>query len=311
MKILPAIAAIAALALAGWASPSVAAEAKARAKSASAKPASTGTCLRCHDEASTATILQRPHGVTADPRTPFAREACQTCHGKSEAHVKPKKGAPGKRPLPTVVFGPNSPTPAAVRNRTCLGCHESGARMMWRASEHALGGNACTSCHKVHTLKDKVLTKITQPEVCYTCHAEKRAQQYRRSRHPIREGKVVCSDCHNPHGSVGPSQLVKATVNETCYQCHADKRGPFLWEHQPVSESCVNCHDPHGSVQPKLLVKRTPWLCQECHAETRHPSDARGGIGLATSDRILFKGCLNCHSRIHGSNHPSGPRFTR
>jgi hypothetical protein len=26
---------------------------------------------------------------------------------------------------------------------------------------------------------------------------------------------------------------------------------------------------------------------------------------------MLGKNCLNCHSQIHGSNHPSGARLTR
>ena len=48
---------------------------------------------------------------------------------------------------------------------------------------------------------------------------------------PIREGKITCSDCHNPHGSVTEKLIRQASVNEVCYTCHAEKRGPFLWEH--------------------------------------------------------------------------------
>jgi len=28
-------------------------------------------------------------------------------------------------------------------------------------------------------------------------------------------------------------------------------------------------------------------------------------------DRLMNRSCLNCHTQIHGSNHPSGPRFHR
>ncbi len=143
---------------------------------------------------------------------------------------------------------------------------------------------------------------------------DKRAQMFRRSRHPIREGKVVCADCHNPHGSPGPSQLAKNTVNETCYQCHAEKRGPFLWEHQPVREECTLCHDPHGSTQPRMLKVRQPWLCQQCHQEAFHPSTLYSGDDIppvGAAQQLLMKSCTNCHSKVHGSNHPSGPRFTR
>jgi len=175
---------------------------------------------------------------------------------------------------------------------------------------------ACATCHTIHAPKDPVLVKTSQPEVCYTCHVEQRAQMRRFSRHPIREGKVVCSNCHNPHGGPG-SNLVKNTVNETCYQCHAEKRGPFLYEHQPVRESCTLCHDPHGSTQTRMLVQRPPFLCQSCHSsDGGHPSILRDASLLPPSTDLnnrflLAKGCLNCHSQVHGSNHPSGMFFTR
>ena len=119
-----------------------------------------------------------------------------------------------------------------------------------------------------------------------------------------------------PNGSIGPVSLKKFTVSETCFQCHAEKRGPFLWEHPPVRDKCTNCHTPHGSSQPRLLKARAPWLCQQCHLATFHPSDLYAGSALpggSQSDmsRLLVKSCLNCHPKIHGSNHPSGVRFTR
>jgi DmsE family decaheme c-type cytochrome len=123
-----------------------------------------------------------------------------------------------------------------------------------------------------------------------------------------------CSSCHRPHGSSAEFALARDTVNETCYQCHADKRGPFLWEHAPVAEDCTLCHAPHGSNQPAMLVLRPPFLCQSCHSEQGHPSIAQGPDGLAggTASRFLLEqGCLNCHSQIHGSNHPSGARLMR
>ncbi len=75
----------------------------------------------------------------------------------------------------------------------------------------------------------------------------------RSSHMPMREGKIVCTDCHNPHGSYSEKLLRANSVNENCYTCHAEKRGPFLWEHAPVRENCLNCHDPHGSINEYLL----------------------------------------------------------
>ncbi|HSR72716.1 MAG TPA: DmsE family decaheme c-type cytochrome, partial [Kiloniellales bacterium] len=273
-------------------------------------PRGEQTCLRCHDEAPTNLVLRTPHAQMADPRTPFAAEQCESCHGPSPEHlIKPDEGQ--ERAPVAITFGRDSATPVAQQNQVCLGCHESGLRMNWRGSPHEFADQPCATCHEVHTLKDKVLVKATQPQVCFQCHVTQRAQAFRFSHHPIREGKVVCSDCHNPHGSFGPKQLVKGTLNETCFQCHTEKRGPFLWEHAPVREDCTICHAPHGSTQPRLLKVRAPWLCQQCHLEDRHPSRAYDGTDLPTAPQLLLKGCVNCHSQIHGSNHPSGVRFMR
>ncbi|MHB1272599.1 MAG: DmsE family decaheme c-type cytochrome [Rhodanobacter sp.] len=277
------------------------------------------TCTKCHDENEAKpvlSILKSKHAVMADSRTPFADQACMTCHGASQAHIQaPAKGA--KRVQPDIDFNSDSLTPVVKRNEVCLGCHESGLRMHWKGSPHESEDLACTSCHKAHTQSDPVLAKDTQPEVCFTCHKDRRAEMMLPSTHPIREGLMSCSDCHNPHGSNGPDLLVKETINETCYTCHAEKRGPFLWEHEPVREDCTICHKPHGSVNASLLKSRVPWLCQQCHLAQYHPSTAYNGTGLpgatlpSGAQQMLGQGCLSCHSEVHGSNHPSGVRKTR
>jgi len=131
---------------------------------------------------------------------------------------------------------------------------------------------------------------------------------------------VVCADCHNPHGSPGPKALKEYTVNETCYNCHADKRGPLLWEHPPVRDDCLNCHTPHGSTQARLLKERPPYLCQNCHDSTFHPGEPYSGQNTAgrtfgatitAKFQLLGRGCLNCHSQIHGSNNPAGAVLLR
>ena len=269
-------------------------------------------CVICHNENwryPVLAIFQSKHAVIADRRTPFADRACETCHGVSDDHV-----ANPIAKSPKVVFGGKNAVSAAEQNKVCLTCHQSGLRMNWQGSLHESSDVACVSCHQVHTGKDRVLAKTTQPEVCFGCHKLQRAQVARMSHHPIREGKVACSQCHNPHGSAGPKMLVKATLNETCYTCHADKRGPFAWEHSPAREDCTNCHVPHGSIHRPLLKARIPWLCQECHQAISHPSTAYSGNNvslLSAPDRVLAKSCLNCHSQVHGSNHPSGARKQR
>jgi DmsE family decaheme c-type cytochrome len=152
------------------------------------------------------------------------------------------------------------------------------------------------------------LAKLTESDTCFQCHKNKRAEIWRSSHMPIREGKMTCSSCHNPHGTYGEALLNEATVNDNCYKCHAEKRGPFLWEHPPVRENCLNCHDPHGSINDFLLKISRPRLCQQCHANlTGHPGNPRNPQSIYAFNRE----CQNCHSQHHGSNSPSGSRFHR
>jgi DmsE family decaheme c-type cytochrome len=276
-------------------------------------------CTRCHDESEAKPILaiyQTKHGVRGDSRAPN----CQTCHGESENHLKGDTTGKG-RPAPDVVFrkGVYAATDDKIRSAQCLSCHKGTARTDWDGSQHANNQMACNDCHKVHAPVDKVRDRKTQTEVCFTCHKDQRADTHKISTHPIDAGKVICSDCHNPHGSTAPKLLKKNTVNETCWQCHADKRGPFLWEHQPVTEDCTNCHTPHGSNITPLLKDRPPFLCEDCH---NGPHQSNGPIGpgtppatvggLATfSSNATGRACMNCHVMIHGSNSPTGAGLHR
>jgi DmsE family decaheme c-type cytochrome len=281
-------------------------------------------CTACHNESWPTPVLsiyQTKMGVKGDSRTP----GCQNCHGQSDAHLKSPVnqvdvyfGAIKPGPLQSETW-PKTPSSAEARSGACLACHKGKARTNWDGSQHQNNQVACNDCHKVHAPADALLSKKTQTQVCFTCHKEQRAETHKLSTHPIDVGKVVCSDCHNPHGSPGPKLVKKNTVNETCYTCHAEKRGPFLFEHPSVTEDCRNCHTPHGSNISPLLKSRPPFLCQECHDGPHQspnpvgPSAAGNQGGFAGNANANFTGraCLNCHSVIHGSNSPAGGYFQR
>jgi predicted CXXCH cytochrome family protein len=88
------------------------------------------------------------------------------------------------------------------------------------------------------------------------------------SHHPIKEGKMNCSDCHNPHGELQTEELAR----DLCLECHARYTGPFVYEHAPVEEDCNLCHDPHGTVANNLLQQNEPFLCLQCHESHFHAS---------------------------------------
>ncbi|NMG43904.1 DmsE family decaheme c-type cytochrome [Aromatoleum toluvorans] len=283
-------------------------------------------CTSCHDEADAPGVLhigKTKHGTRADGRTP----TCSDCHGDSEKHVN-YKGS-DKPPKPDRTFDKKSATPVAERNAACLSCHQTDPkRHLWAGSTHERRDVACSSCHDTHTANDKVRDKRTQAEVCFACHKEQRTQVNRPSHHPIPEGKMSCSDCHNPHGTTGPKLLVKDSTNATCFTCHAEKRGPFVHNHAPVTEDCANCHNPHGTVADAMLKARPPFLCQQCHDPANHLGTIPGVAGNTDLSRNVNgtvipgqaavqnnalnsvgvtqgRGCLNCHTEIHGSNNPA------
>jgi len=300
----------------------------AAADSAEYSKKGADTCIKCHDEDSeypVFDIFRTRHGVQADARTPFAGLQCEACHGPgvnnplfdrdgkpAGSHVA--KIRPGEERPPILSFGKDSNVPVEEQNRMCLGCHQGDSHISWQGSAHETAGVACASCHTIHTAHDPVLDRADQGDVCFDCHPRQRAEFLKPSSHPVRFGQLGCTDCHNTHGSAGTTLLQRPTLNETCYTCHADKRGPFLWEHAPASEDCTLCHTPHGSIHPALLTKRPPLLCQQCHSQDGHPAASRTPAGLpdgSPSAFLLAGSCTNCHTQVHGSNHPSGIKLMR
>jgi hypothetical protein len=65
-----------------------------------------------------------------------------------------------------------------------------------------------------------------------------------------------------------------------------------------------------------LLTKTPPLLCQQCHSPAGHPPLPRTptgqpGGGGGGSIFLVGSSCLNCHTQVHGSNHPSGAKLMR
>lgn len=268
--------------------------------------AELGVCAECHQEQADA-LVSTEHGKRAF--TNLSDDGCQSCHGPAAAHVD---DSDNEKLRPRI----DDLAPREIADR-CQQCHAGGGHMFWQGSRHSTAGVTCTDCHSVHSYASdhgQLKTRLSM-DTCFGCHQDIRVDTMRASHHPIREGKITCNDCHEPHGTPNDNNISTASVNEKCFECHAEKRGPFLWEHPPVREDCLSCHTPHGSNHQKLQRTSVPYLCQQCHANTRHPGtlyDATRLPGASrASNRVFERACVNCHSAIHGSNHPSGPYLGR
>jgi DmsE family decaheme c-type cytochrome len=253
-------------------------------------------CDACHDDAvekysGTAHALVAEFGSVRAPMD----GSCESCHGPRSKHVED--------PDLSLSLEPDQ------YSLVCGQCHEGGDRMYWQSGSHRASDVSCISCHNVmEQIGDEALLSMgTEMALCASCHSDVRAAMMKPSHHPVREGRMQCSSCHNPHGSSGEAMLVGGTVTETCFGCHQDKRGPFLWEHPPVREDCQTCHTPHGSINRSLLVTQNAALCTSCHQYGGHVNEYR----YNRVSTPVGNGCVNCHTAVHGSNHPAGAKFDR
>jgi len=283
-------------------------------------------CKGCH-AAYVETYLITKHGQKGNVKGPD----CQTCHANSAEHAK----AGGGRGVAGIFGFNNKAIPAEKKAAVCLSCHEGNRHLaFWDAGKHKKNDVSCNNCHILHGTpgagasfalrKDnpsvapyQTTSRQLQYETCTSCHKQIRSQLLKPSHHPIIEGRIACTDCHNPHGALSKFMVKAESIPQLCTSCHAEKRGPFIWGHPPVEENCLTCHNPHGSNHARLLSEKAPNVCQDCHDAAKHPGtvyDAKGGwtaiptppaIRAVPNTRLIARGCVNCHNNMHGSNAPA------
>ncbi len=263
-------------------------------------------CYRCHCDMRELQQIAGPHQICGPNGF-----NCTTCHN------------------------PHGQILESSRKDLCLQCHSSHTpAMAFLSSTHNLNGVCCTDCHNPHpracvpqivninhyevTRPKRLAMSVQQPEACYKCHPKIYGLNALPSHHPIKEGKMVCSDCHDAHGQE-TDNLKEATINLVCYKCHADKQGPYAFEHPPVRENCAICHEPHGTVANNLLRQPATFLCLRCHPghNAVHPPGSKlapdasssGGTGLLLAPAAnqslrqgFYSDCTQCHQQIHGTN---------
>ncbi len=286
---------------------------------AGAERVGSAECGVCHED------------VQGHPRIAAYHADCESCHGGGSLHSE-------------------SEDPLEVRypsNTDCLSCHAVGydTHLQWGTGEHSRAGLYCSDCHNPHDPNRSHLRIFSQPgsrdmdvqsRLCIECHRDVSAQFNFPSHHPVREGGMGCTSCHDAHED---SRVAHGTGNQLCAECHQDVVGPWVFEHPPVVEDCLSCHAPHGAVTGELLHTIEAVGCLSCHTlndEYHHDFGATGivtgppGGGVPNSKittdfpnpvanpgeviqpneaRTYLQRCTNCHSAIHGSYSDAKLRF--
>jgi DmsE family decaheme c-type cytochrome len=271
----------------------------------------TDNCVaKCHKhEKITDDFKHSVHGEQIKPEDGLPLVNCESCHGPGSLAIAKigddVEGNDAKKvKCDTGTFLDIMNLPPQAQSLICLKCHSAVSTpnlTHWNASSHALNDVSCFDCHKLHQGPQQKVSRDQMSELCFACHPEVKAQNNLFSHHPLREKKMACVDCHNPHGSTQEKLLVGSTPKETCTRCHMEKQGPFAFEHGDVTENCMNCHTPHGSVNNNLLTAAMPFLCLQCHGG--HSLNNTAGV-----KGLFLNRCTDCHSQVHGTDIPAPAR---
>ncbi len=286
----------------------------------------TDNCLSaCHEHDDIrASFEASTMGVQLKRESGLPLVDCESCHGPGSLAIKGitkelveenlKKGIKTKCNYKTLIDINNLPPPA--QSLICLKCHTGNATFNlheWNAGIHAINDVSCFDCHQVHRSPDLKVRPIETAEMCFKCHEDLKSYYRLRSHHPVLEGKMFCTDCHDPHGTTVEYLLRKPSIKETCTQCHGEKEGPFIYEHADLTDDCLSCHNSHGSPNNNLLIMREPFLCLQCH-EGHRINTPTGEAFSSGVKEFFYRRCTDCHSQIHGTDLPSSTgkgRFIR
>src|SRR6185437_16260344 len=177
------------------------AQKSANAQTKASDYAGSDSCKACHADEYKAWEKSPHWKTTLNKKQGPSAQGCEACHGAAASHISD----------PTDTSKLFLFTKASVKeiNARCLECHTSGTEHMQAINSlHAKNDVSCTSCHSAHhaTTPQFLLVKA-QPELCYSCHLQQKAQFQMPFHHRVNEDLVHCTDCHNPHGTSQAHQL--------------------------------------------------------------------------------------------------------
>ena len=257
------------------------------------------SCSNCHSVGPNGNPTTGNVGYAAVQDSAYHDVQCESCHGPGLQHVQ-APDQPGNVPLAHVTLTDST--------ASCASCH-SGAHNSfaedWATSGHSqvvsatVGNAACASCHdgKGTLVAWGVNTHYVEKDSAGSL-------------------PVVCSVCHDPHGSPNDAQLRFSITSpdpeqNLCMKCHLRRSEPATGSHG------LTPHAPQGAVllgfagyRPAGFAydtsrvftshasERNPRLCAGCHVNSYSAQDPLTNTTvMSTGHNFLPIPCLDANNR--------------
>jgi|SRR6478736_6697593 len=255
------------------------------------------SCVGCHTVNEKGNIATGPAGYSVVQDAAYHDVQCESCHGPGFTHATtPDAGTP---PLPNM--GMYDPT------ATCASCHSGGHHPFaeqWAASGHndsvgmasPASNPSCTGCHEGKA----AIQRFTG--------------QTSRYRDSVGTKTIVCTVCHDPHGSPNSKQLrapidVPDVTQNLCMKCHLRNAVPSSsftrgQKGAHASQASVLLGEGGGWMPPGFFFDSAgaysshgstlnPRLCAGCHVVAFSVNDSAGGTFNSTGHNFNPIPCVD------------------
>jgi predicted CXXCH cytochrome family protein len=239
------------------------------------------SCNGCHSVSQLGNFTPDSAGYLKVADSAYQDVQCENCHGPGFKHVQ-NPDVVANHPLASIHVDYDTTTGTALQT-SCSGCH-SGVHTpfaeQWKESAHGSGpgwavaaGNAsCAPCHEGRTA---MLVKFGETEN----YVEKSGASLER---------IVCTVCHNPHGSPYEHQLraplSEPSLDQLCVRCHS-RSGTPPWS---VATGNGSSRGAHGAQGLLLLGVNVGWIPPNFTYDT---SQIASSHGTAANPGL----CATCH----------------
>jgi predicted CXXCH cytochrome family protein len=248
-------------------------------------------CMFCHNAYPNVPAERARQGWDHDVRFPKQLPlgiACQRCHGPGGEHVRAANAAESVLRVRSSIVNPARLSPDR-QLEICMQCHLETTTFRLPESYRRFG-RGFYSYRPGEPLADYIVHFDHAPgtghddkfEIVSAAYRLRKAACFLKS-----EGKLTCTTCHNPHGTVAPGQRAKH-YRDRCLSCHSSKdAAPHkLFVADFDRSDCVACHMPSRRTEDVVHVVMTDHWIQR----TRPPRDLLAPLQEKTDEEQTYRG---------------------